>query len=87
MEIKLSQEHRGKAAEYAMEALRRNPNLGDAHSLLVQAMNGCCRDWCETNHAALIRYYEAFKSVEDKDRVFEEKTSMNDAVRTEMELL
>ena len=60
MEIKLAQEHQGKAAEYAMEALRRNPNLVEAHSLLVQAMNGCCRDWCETNHTALIRYYEEF---------------------------
>ena len=60
MEIKLTQEHQGKAAEYAMEALRRNANLVEAHSLLVQAMNGCCRDWCETNHAALIRYYEEF---------------------------
>ena len=60
MEIKLVQEHQGKAAGYAMEALRRNPNLVEAHSLLVQAMNGCCLDWCETNHAALIRYYEEF---------------------------
>ena len=60
MEVKLSQEHKEKAAEYAMEALRRNPDLTDAHSLLVQAMNGYCPDWCETNHAALIRYYEEF---------------------------
>ena len=60
MEIKLTQEHKGKAAEYAMEALRRDPNLVEAHSLLVQAMDGRCWDWCETNHSALIRYYEAF---------------------------
>lgn len=60
MEIKLSLEHKTKAAEYAMEALRRDPDLVEAHSLLVQAMNGCCQDWCETNHAALIRYYEEF---------------------------
>jgi len=60
MELKLSQEHKGKAAEYAMEALRRDPNLVDAHSLLVEGMDGCCRDWCEANHSALIRYYEEF---------------------------
>ena len=34
-----------------------------------------------------LRYYEAFKGVEDKDRIFKEKISMDDAVRTEMELL
>lgn len=33
MEIKLSQEHRSKAEEYAKEALRRDPNLVEAHSL------------------------------------------------------
>lgn len=60
MEIKLIQEHQGKATEYAMEALRRDPNLVEAHSLLVQAMNGRSWDWCETNHIALIRYYERF---------------------------
>lgn len=67
MEIKLSQEHQGKAAEYAMEALRRNPDLVEAHSLLVQAMNGRCWDWCETNHAALIRYYEEFMEKNPKN--------------------
>ena len=60
MEIKLSQEHKEKAAEYAMEALRRNPNQAEAHPLLVKAMDGCCQDWCDRNHTALIRYYEAF---------------------------
>lgn len=34
-----------------------------------------------------LRYYEAFKTIEDKDRVFDEKSKMDDAVRTEMELL
>ncbi len=42
-------------------------------------------------HAALqefgLRYYEAFKTLEDKDRVFDEKSCMDDAVRTSMELL
>ena len=34
-----------------------------------------------------LRYYAAFKTVEDKDRIFDEKSKMDDAVRTEMELL
>ena len=34
-----------------------------------------------------LRYYEAFKTVEDKNRVFDEKSKMDDAIRTEMELL
>lgn len=34
-----------------------------------------------------LRYYAAFKTVENKDQVFDEKSKMDDAVRTEMELL
>lgn len=33
------------------------------------------------------RYYDVFRTLEDKDRVFDEKSKMDDAVRTEMELL
>ena len=43
------------------------------------------------NHCSLqefgLRYYEAFKTVEDKNRMFDEKSKMDDAIRTEMELL
>ena len=34
-----------------------------------------------------LRYYEAFKALEDKERIFTEKASMDDAVRTAMEAL
>ena len=34
-----------------------------------------------------IRYYDEFKKYEDKNKVFEEKASSDDAIRTEMELL
>lgn len=34
-----------------------------------------------------LRYYEEFKKLEDKTRVFDEKSKMDDAIRTEMELL
>ena len=43
------------------------------------------------NHKSLqefgLRYYDAFCKVEDKTRIFDEKAKMDDAVRTEMELL
>jgi hypothetical protein len=43
------------------------------------------------NHQSLqkfgLRYYDAFKTVEDKTRIFDEKSKMDDAIRTEMELL
>lgn len=43
------------------------------------------------NHKALqefgLRYYESFKTIEDKNRIFDEKSKMDDAIRTEMELL
>ena len=43
------------------------------------------------NHQSLyefgLRYYDAFKRVEDKTRIFDEKDKMDDAVRTKMELL
>lgn len=34
-----------------------------------------------------LRYYEEFKKHEDKNKIFEEKTSPDDAIRTAMELL
>ena len=62
LENHLAQEHRNLAAEYAKEALRRNPGLIEAHSELVQAMGGKCWDWCYCNHGKLIDYYEEFMS-------------------------
>jgi len=60
MENHLAREHRALAAEYAMEALRRDPELRVAHSELVQAMDGKCADWCASNHNALIRWYKEY---------------------------
>lgn len=34
-----------------------------------------------------LRYYEAFKTIEKKDRVFDEKSKSDDAMRSKMELL
>ena len=43
------------------------------------------------NHQSLmefgLRYYDAFKTIEDKDRIFDEKSKMDDAIRSSMELL
>lgn len=52
--------HRSLAAEYAKEALKRDPNDASAHSELVQAMGGKCPDWSEANHCLLIDYYKDF---------------------------
>lgn len=60
LENHLAGEHREKAAEYAKEALRRDPGLREAHASLVQAMNGQCGDWYAANHRVLIRYYQEF---------------------------
>ena len=60
MENHLAGEHRELAAEYAREALRRDPNLREAHSSLVEAMNGQCGDWYAANHHILINYYQDF---------------------------
>ena len=60
LENHLAGEHQERAAEYAKEALRRDPNLREAHSSLVEAMKGQCGDWCVANHHELIRFYQAF---------------------------
>ena len=48
-------------------------------------------DFLHFNHRSLqefgLRYYAAFRTLEDRKRVFAEKADMDDAVRTEMELL
>lgn len=60
MENHLAQEHREKAEAYAKEALRRNPELREAHSELNMAMGGYIPDWNARNHYLLINYYEEF---------------------------
>ena len=60
MENHLAGEHRARAAEYAREALCREPAAKDGHDELVCAMGGKLPDWCYTNHRELILWYEAF---------------------------
>ena len=63
MENHLAQEHHEKAAEYAKEALRRDPELRQPHSELTIAMNGQHPDWNMCNHYLLIEYYKEFLKV------------------------
>ena len=60
LENHLAKEHQERAAEYAREALRRDPDLREAHGSLVEAMDGQCGDWYYDNNSELIRYYEGF---------------------------
>lgn len=60
MENHLAQEHREKAEEYAKEALRRDPELRNAHAELNHAMGGHGPDWNGTNHYLQIDYYKDF---------------------------
>lgn len=60
MENHLAREHRSRAAEYAKEALQRDPKLRSAHGELVEAMGGQGMDWNGYSHYALIDYYEDY---------------------------
>lgn len=60
LENHLAREHHEKAEEYAKEALRRDPELRDAHGELNQAMGGYIPDWNGCNHYLQIAYYQDF---------------------------
>lgn len=62
-----------RAAFASAEGLASNPdNLHFCHDALMEFG---------------LRYYAAFRTVEDRDRIFDEKNKMDDAVRSPMELL
>jgi len=60
IENHLAAEHSEKAEEYAKEALRRDPELRNAHSELNRAMGGHNPDWNGCNHYLQIDYYIDF---------------------------
>lgn len=60
MENHIAREHQSKAAEYAMEALRRDPNMRNAYGELIFAMNGKIADWNGCSHYALIDFLAAY---------------------------
>ena len=67
MENHLAQEHHEKAAEYAKEALRRNPDLRGAHGELNEAMHGFIPDWNARNHYLQISFYQEHIQKNPKD--------------------
>lgn len=60
LENHLAGEHRSKAAEYAKEALLREPDLRWAHGELIAGMGGKIEDWNATNHYRLIDWYKTY---------------------------
>ena len=60
MENHIAREHKSRAAEYAMEALRRDPNRRNAYGELIYAMDGKIADWNGSSHYALIDFYTEY---------------------------
>ena len=55
-----AESRRRKAAEYAKEALTREPGLRGAHGELVRAMGGQAADWYVASHHKLIDWYKRY---------------------------
>lgn len=68
LENHLAREHRDRAADYAKESLRREPERTAPHNDLVAAMGGKMADWCASNHTALIRWYQEFVAAHPNSR-------------------
>ena len=60
MENHLAREHQERAAEYAKEALNRDPKLRNAHGELISAMRGEVVDWNASSHYPLIDFYRGY---------------------------
>ena len=60
MENHIAREHQSKAAEYAMEALHRDPGMRNAYGELNWAMNGRIADWNGRSHYALIDFWKGY---------------------------
>ena len=60
MEYQLGEEHWRRASDYALEAIRRQPEDNHAHSTYVQANRGAWGAWMSVNHHELIDFYKEF---------------------------
>ena len=60
MEYQLGEEHWRQASDYALEAIRRQPEDNNAHSTYVQANRGAWGAWLSVNHHELIDFYKEF---------------------------
>lgn len=63
LENHLAREHHTHAAEYARQALHRDPTLGNVHGELKESMGGWCKDWAYNNHSELIAFYKDYLQV------------------------
>ena len=57
LENHIAREHMSRAAEYAEEALNRDPKLRYAHGELIAGMRGYIADWNGSSHYKLIDFY------------------------------
>lgn len=60
MENHLAKTHHQQAADYARQAILRNPEEKTAHSELVEAEGGRHADWYYATHHHLINWYQEF---------------------------
>ena len=60
LENHIAREHMEKAAEYALEALRRDPGMRNAYGELIFGMNGKIADWNGASHYRLIEFLEGY---------------------------
>ena len=63
LENHIAREHMSYAAEYAKEALRRNPGMRNAYGELPFAMQGKIADWNGASHYALIDFFADYIKV------------------------
>lgn len=69
MENHIAREHQSRAAEYAKEALRRDPGMRNAYGELNWAMNGRISDWNGRSHYALIDFWQDYIEKHPKCRI------------------
>ncbi len=60
LENHIAREHMSYAAEYAKEALHRDPGRRNAYGELIFAMNGKIADWNGASHYALIDFFAEY---------------------------
>ena len=60
MENHIAEAHHSMAAEYAKEALTRDPALRYAHGELINGMRGKIADWNGSSHYQLIDFYQDY---------------------------
>ena len=68
MENQLAAEHHQRAADYAMQAINRQPGENDAHAAFIEAKGGVCGDWCIDNRHEVIDFYKDFVAKHPDDR-------------------